>query len=171
MKSEIDGDVILMFRLGDFYEMFFDDAVEAAPILGVTLTKRSGYPMCGVPYHALDSYLAKLIRANRKIAICDQMEDPAAAKGIVRREVTRIVTPGTVTEEEVLTADQHAFLAAIKSSGGLRASVSGRDAAATFGIALLDLSTGTFLLEEHDSLNGVRDCLRRNAVKEVAVAV
>jgi len=97
MKSEIDGDVILMFRLGDFYELFFEDAVIAAPILGVTLTKRSGYPMCGVPYHAIDSYLAKLIRANRKIAICDQMDIPAAAKGIVRREVTRIVTPGTIT--------------------------------------------------------------------------
>ena len=73
IKSEVAEDVIVMFRLGDFYEMFFEDAGRAAPVLGVALTKRSGYAMCGIPYHALDAYLAKLIRANLKIAICDQM--------------------------------------------------------------------------------------------------
>ena len=170
VKSELDADVILMFRLGDFYEMFFDDAVSAAPILGVTLTKRCGYPMCGVPYHALDSYLAKLIRANRKIAICDQMEDPASAKGIVRREVTRIVTPGTITEDAVLVAEQHAFLAAIyRAAQAAPSARTDKNVCATlpsFGVALLDLSTGTFLIEEHDSAAGLRDCLRRNAVKE-----
>ena len=191
VKGEIDGDVILMFRLGDFYEMFFEDAVAAAPVLGVTLTKRSGYPMCGIPYHALDSYLAKLIRANRKIAICDQMEAAGATKGIVRREVTRIVTPGTVTEEEVLVADQHSFLAAVccqkgalvssvvscqlsvASSNGLPPAVKSLktgnwklETSDTFGVAVLDLSTGTFLVEEHGSAAGVRDALRRYAVKE-----
>jgi DNA mismatch repair protein MutS len=154
MKAEIDPDVILMFRLGDFYELFFEDAQVAAPILGVTLTRRNGYPMCGVPYHALDAYLGKLIRANRKIAICDQMEDPATAKGIVRREVTRVVTPGTVTEDDVLSADQHAFLAALHEVEG------------TFGLALLDLSTGTFLIEEHSAAPSLRDSLRRNAPRE-----
>ena len=93
IKSELPAGAILLFRLGDFYEMFFDDAREAAPILGVALTRRGGTPMCGVPYHALDAYLAKLIRAGRKAAVCDQVEDPAKAKGIVRREVTRVVTP------------------------------------------------------------------------------
>ena len=84
IKAELPEGVILLFRLGDFYEMFFEDARAAAPILGVALTQRAGTPMCGVPYHAIDAYLAKLIRAGKKAAICDQMEDPSQAKGIVR---------------------------------------------------------------------------------------
>ena len=154
MKSEIDPDVILMFRLGDFYEMFFEDAQQAAPILGVVLTRRNGYPMCGVPYHAIDTYLAKMVRANRKVAICDQMEDPALAKGIVRREVTRVVTPGTVTEDTVLAADQSAYLVALSEARG------------TFGAAWLDLSTGAFLAEEHTSPETLAESLRRVRPRE-----
>ena len=114
MKRELDGDALLLFRLGDFYELFMDDAREAASLLGLALTHRAGQPMCGIPHHALDAYLAKIVRAGRKAAICDQMEDPKSVKGgrMVRREVTRIVTPGTVTEETLLAADMPTYLVA-----------------------------------------------------------
>jgi DNA mismatch repair protein MutS len=156
IKAELPEGVILLFRLGDFYEMFFEDAREAAPVLGVALTQRAGVPMCGVPHHALDSYLAKLIRAGRKAAVCDQMEDPAGAKGIVRREVTRVVTPGTVTEENILDAGRNNYLAAVYK---------GR----TWGLALLDLSTGTFTAEEVPGADALRDQLRRFAPSECLV--
>ena len=154
IKSEIAEDVILMFRLGDFYEMFFEDAARAAPILNVALTKRAGYPMCGIPYHAIDSYLGKLIRAGRKIAICDQMEDPALAKGIVRREVTRIITPGTITEEAALSDDRNNYIAAIASSGK------------EFGLAALELSTGELIVENHPTRDSLRDAIHRIAPGE-----
>jgi DNA mismatch repair protein MutS len=156
IKAELPAGVILLFRLGDFYEMFFEDAREAAPILGVALTQRAGVPMCGVPHHALDGYLAKLIRAGRKAAVCDQMEDPASAKGIVRREVTRVVTPGTVTEENILDAGRNNYLAAIYK---------GR----TWGLALLDLSTGEFTVEEVAGPDTLRDQLRRVTPSECLV--
>ena len=100
-------DAILLYRMGDFFEMFFDDARQAAPILEVQLTARNRgseneAPMCGVPHHALDAYLAKLLAAGLKVAICDQVEDPAQAKGLVRREVTRVVTPGTISDPGLL---------------------------------------------------------------------
>ncbi len=106
IRNSLPRDVILFFRLGDFYEMFFDDAVEASHILEITLTKRQKVPMCGVPYHSADGYIAKLIRAGRKVAICDQVEDPSQTKGIVRREVARIITPGTVLEDNVLDSSR-----------------------------------------------------------------
>ncbi len=156
IKSELPEGVILLFRLGDFYEMFFDDAREAAPILGVALTQRTGMPMCGVPYHALDAYLAKLIRAGKKAAICDQMEDPSQAKGIVRREVTRVVTPGTVTEDEILDAARNNYLAALYAGKGI-------------GLALLDLSTGVFTVEEVADEAALIENLRRYAPSECLV--
>jgi DNA mismatch repair protein MutS len=156
IKSELPEGVILLFRLGDFYEMFFDDARAAAPILGVALTQRTGTPMCGVPYHAIDAYLAKLIRAGKKAAICDQMEDPSQAKGIVRREVTRVVTPGTVTEDEILDAARNNYLAALYAGKGL-------------GLALLDLSTGTFTVEEVADEAALLENLRRVAPSECLV--
>jgi DNA mismatch repair protein MutS len=156
IKAELPEGVILLFRLGDFYEMFFDDAQQAAPILGVALTRRAGTPMCGVPHHAIDGYLAKLIRAGRKAAICDQMEDPATTKGIVRREVTRVVTPGTITESEILDASRNNYLAAIHRNR-------------TYGLALLDLSTGTFTVEEVADADTLRDALRRFAPSECLV--
>ncbi len=116
---------ILMFRLGDFYEMFFEDAVTASRVLGITLTGRESeknrVPMCGVPYHAAQEYIAKLIRAGHKVAVCDQIEDPSLAKGLVKREVTRVVTPGTALEEELLGAGSNNYLAAIHRAGPLRA--------------------------------------------------
>ncbi len=132
IKREVPAGAIVMFRLGDFYEMFGEDAIIASPILGATLTHRGDQPMCGVPHHALNSYLAKLIRAGKTAALCDQVEDPKTAKGLVRREVTRIVTPGTVTEDGLLDETVNNYIAA---ECGL-------------ALALLDLSTGEFAVEQ-----------------------
>ena len=156
IKAELPEGVILLFRLGDFYEMFFDDARAAAPVLGVALTQRGGTPMCGVPYHAIDAYLAKLIRAGKKAAICDQMEDPAQAKGIVRREVTRVVTPGTVTEDEILDAARNNYLAALYAGKSL-------------GLALLDLSTGAFTVEAVADAATLAEHLKRYAPSECLI--
>lgn len=158
IKDELQEDMILLFRLGDFYEMFFEDAVRTAPVLGVTLTRRGDVPMCGVPYHALDSYLAKIIRAGLKAAICEQVEDPSQAKGIVRREVTRVVTPGTVIESEILDAARNNYIAAIFVSEKNR-----------YSVALLDLSTGIFTAEESESETAFKESLKRSAPSECLV--
>ena len=150
IKREVPAGAIVMFRLGDFYEMFGEDAIVAAPILGATLTHRGDQPMCGVPYHALNSYLAKLIRAGRTAALCDQVEDPKTAKGLVRREVTRIVTPGTVTEDGLLDETVNNYIAA---TNGL-------------SLALLDLPTGEFGVEEFESLEKLEEALLRYAPAE-----
>src|SRR6202521_3197346 len=108
-------DAILFFRMGDFYEMFYEDALVAARALELTLTSRSKdgqgtpIPMCGVPYHALDTYLGRLVRKGYRVAICEQVEDPRKAKGIVKREVTRVVSPGTFTDGSYLDAREPAF--------------------------------------------------------------
>ena len=158
IKRELPPGAILMFRLGDFYEMFGEDAVIAAPILGATLTQRAGAPLCGIPYHALDAYLAKLIRAGKTAAICDQMEDPRLVKKgqIVRREVTRIVTPGTVTEDGLLDENANCYIAAI--AGG-----------ETPGLALLDLSTGEFAVEQLASPEKLADALARYRPAEIVL--
>ncbi|HEX6900810.1 MAG TPA: DNA mismatch repair protein MutS [Thermoanaerobaculia bacterium] len=132
-------DALVMYRMGDFFEMFFEDARQAAPILEVQLTARhkgtdNEAPMCGVPHHALESYLAKLLAAGLKVAICDQVEDPAQAKGLVKREVTRVVTPGTLSDPGLLDGKEENFLAAL---------VWEREEGAG---AFLDLSTGTFFV-------------------------
>ena len=157
IKSELPEGVILFFRLGDFYEMFFEDAQRAAPVLGIALTKRHTTPMCGIPFHALDGYLAKMVRAGLKVAICDQVEDASQAKGIVRREVERIVTPGTVTGEEVLSSSENNFLLSVYKSG---------DAT---GVALLDLSTGLFFAEELSDISQLRDAVARHSPSECLV--
>ena len=150
IKREVPQGAIVMFRLGDFYEMFGEDAVIASPILGATLTHRGDQPMCGVPYHALNSYLAKLIRAGKTAALCDQVEDPKTAKGLVRREVTRIVTPGTVTEDGLLDETANNYIAAVSG----------------LGLALLDLPTGEFVVEEFDSPEKMAEALDRYAPAE-----
>ena len=139
---------LLFFRLGDFYELFFDDAIVAAKELQITLTSRNkekgiAVPMCGVPYHAAEGYIGKLIRKGFKVAICDQMEDPRLAKKLVRREVTRVVTPGTAADS-ALSADENNFLAAL-------AQVEDR-----VGFAALDLSTGEFRATEFAGANALR---------------
>jgi DNA mismatch repair protein MutS len=136
MKSRVP-DAILFYRMGDFYEMFFDDAREAAPLLGIALTARHRdsdieAPMCGVPWQSADAHIARLVAAGRKVAICDQIEDPRAAKGLVRRDITRVVTPGTVLDPEALLPGTACFLAALAPAEG------------EWGLAFLDLSTGRF---------------------------
>lgn len=137
-------DKILFFRMGDFYEMFGDDAVEAAPILGIALTSRSGegenkIPLCGLPHHAVDKYLPKLVAAGKKVVICEQVEDPKQAKGIVKRDVVEIVTPGTNTGESSLVPTENSFLAALCGNKKKLA------------VARLDLSTGEFTVSENDT--------------------
>ncbi|MBQ7667351.1 MAG: hypothetical protein IJS46_05075, partial [Kiritimatiellae bacterium] len=150
MKQELDADALLLFRLGDFYEIFMDDAIAASSLLGLALTHRAGQPMCGIPHHALDSYLAKIVRAGRKAAICDQMEDPKSVKGgrMIRREITRIVTPGTITEETLLSADMPSYIVAAApfapASSRSRCASPGGGA---FILAALELSTGDFFCE------------------------
>lgn len=154
IKAELPPGTILFFRLGDFYEMFFEDAVEASRLLDIALTKRQKVPMCGVPHHTYETYLAKLIRAGKKVAICDQVEDPATAQGIVRREVTGILTPGAVLTDQILDRNRNNYLASLYETGGL------------FGLALLDLSTGAFQAEETLDGETLRDNLLRLAPTE-----
>jgi DNA mismatch repair protein MutS len=147
-------DAILMFRLGDFYEMFFDDALVASKALALTLTARgkgtaSEAPMCGVPYHAADGYIARLVHGGHRVAICDQVEDPRQAKGIVRREVTRVVSPGTLTDPAHLPAREPSFIAAVEIAAAPQAGGTSDGVGAEFGCALLDLSTGDFRISEH----------------------
>jgi DNA mismatch repair protein MutS len=157
IRGKLPEHTILFFRLGDFYEMFFEDAKEAAQILDITLTRRQGIPMCGVPFHAADGYLAKLIRAGKKVAICDQVEDPAQAKGIVRREVTGIVTPGTIMQDTILTSVQNNYLGGFCRCGEV------------FGMAMLDISTGAFWVEESKDAAMLAETLRQFAPRECLV--
>ena len=154
IKNELSEDTILFYRLGDFYEMFFEDAKITSEVLDIALTLRHKIPMCGVPYHQLDPYLVKMVRAGHKVAICEQVEDPAQAKGIVQREVTRVVTPGTILEEHVLDANRNNFLAGLTGSGS------------RYGLALLDLSTGEFWIEESDAMPALAETLSRYSPSE-----
>jgi len=158
IRRELPEDTILFFRLGDFYEMFFDDAKTASDILDITLTKRHNTPMCGVPYHSVSGYLERLVKAGKKVAICEQVEDPAEAKGIVKRDVTRIVTPGTILDEVTLDKNQNNFLAGLFREKE------------QFGLAMLDLSTGEFWVEESEDVASVQANLSRYAPAECVIA-
>ena len=136
-------DCILFFRLGDFYEMFFEDAKTASKILGIALTSRGSYngkkvPMCGVPFHSVNSYIGKLIACGFKVAICEQVEDPKKSKGIVKREVIRVITPGSVIDETEIDEKSNLYIAALKSDKKDK----------RFGLSFLDLSTGEFRFTE-----------------------
>jgi DNA mismatch repair protein MutS len=140
IKQQVPG-ALLMFRLGDFYELFFEDAVVAARELEITLTARNkekgaAIPMCGVPYHAAEGYVARLIQRGYRVAICDQVEDPKLAKKLVKREITRIVTPGTAMDANLVRARENNYLAAVAQAGGRAA------------VAHVDLSTGEFRVTE-----------------------
>src|SRR5262245_5939363 len=135
IKSELPNDALLLFRLGDFYELFFEDAQLGAQLLNVALTKRGAVPMCGIPFHAAGGYIARLLKAGRKVAICDQMEEPRPGK-LVQRAVTQILSPGTHFDERMLVAERNNFLAAIGQVGK------------TFGLALVDFTTGDFKTTE-----------------------
>src|SRR4051812_18816382 len=133
-KAQHPG-MLLLFRMGDFYETFDDDAELASRVLGLTLTSRDRQvPMAGFPHHQLENYLRKLLHAGHRVAVCDQVEDPALAKGLVKREVTRVVTAGTVTEDELLDPRKANHIAAVML--GTRGTV---------GLAWADLSAGTFV--------------------------
>src|SRR5512137_1522826 len=138
IKGELPKDALLLFRLGDFYEMFFEDAQVGAQLLNVALTKRGVVPMCGIPFHAANAYLGRLLRAGRKVAICDQMEDARPGK-LVKREVTQILSPGTHFDERMLKAERNNFLCALCVLGS------------TTGIAFADLTTGDFMTTEVDN--------------------
>ena len=156
-------DAILFYRLGDFYEMFFEDAEKAAPLLDLVLTARNKgqdheAPMCGVPYHSADGYIAKLIRHGLRVAICEQVEDPAAAKGLVKREVVRVVTPGTATESAIVERES-CYLLSLVPNG------------ASVGAAYLDVSTGDFFVTSYRTAEDPRlgDDIARLAPREAVV--
>ena len=156
-------DAILFFRLGDFYEMFFDDAEKASKILDIALTSRnrsddSAVPLCGIPYHAATSYVGKLLEAGYKVAICEQVEDPKTAKGVVQREVVRVMTPGTITEGDALEAGDNNFLAAISC---------GKQA---YGVAVTDVTTGEFRFTQVADYTGLRDEIGRVRPREMILA-
>jgi DNA mismatch repair protein MutS len=162
---------ILMFRLGDFYEMFYDDAVVASKALSLALTARhrgspNEAPMCGVPFHAAEGYIARLVRQGHRVAICDQIEDAKQARGIVKRAVTRVVSPGTVTDPSQLQEREPNYIAALLAAG---TPARGRPTDG-FGCAYLDLSTGEFRLSEHRgqaATEALRDEVAAFAPKEI----
>jgi DNA mismatch repair protein MutS len=155
IKSELPKDALLLFRLGDFYEMFFEDAQAGAQLINLALTSRNGVPMCGLPFHAANNYISRLLKAGRKVAICEQTEEAKPGK-LVNREVTQILSPGTHFDERMLVAEKNNFLAAICPGSRRRqsAQTSGTEdqraltSATTFGLALVDLTTGDFLTTE-----------------------
>jgi DNA mismatch repair protein MutS len=162
-------DAILLFRMGDFYEMFYEDALVAARALELTLTSRSkdaggGIPMCGVPFHAADGYIARLVKKGFRVAICDQVEDPRKAKGIVKREVVRVVSPGTLTDASYLDAKEPAFLMALAPFAANGTRHASDAVTAGLGAALLDLSTGEFSVAEYVGADGWRALAEEVAV-------
>jgi len=159
VKSEYP-DMLVFYRMGDFYELFYDDAKRAASLLDITLTSRgksagNAIPMAGVPYHAVEGYLAKLVRKGESVAICEQVGDPATSKGPVERKVTRVVTPGTLTDEALLSASRDNVVAAVFASGE------------TIGIAWLDLSAGRFRLTETPDHEGLAAEIQRLRPAEI----
>src|SRR5689334_14894166 len=156
IKSELPRDALLLFRLGDFYEMFFEDAQIGAQLLNVALTKRGAIPMCGIPFHAANSYIGRLLKAGRKVAICDQVEDARPGQ-LVKREITQILSPGTHFDERMLTAEKNNFLAAVYGMGKL------------FGLALADLTTGDFLATEVETETALLTELERLRPAEIIV--
>jgi DNA mismatch repair protein MutS len=158
LRKSIPADTLLLFRLGDFYEMFFDDAKEASALLNVALTKRNGVPMCGVPYHAAQGYIRRLIKAGRRVAVCDQMSEPQPGRKIVDREVTQIISAGTVSELSWLDAKRANYLGAIYAGGD------------AFGFAYADLSTGEFRLTQAQDRQSLLDEIARVSPAELLIS-
>src|SRR5436190_538048 len=156
IKGELPKDALLLFRLGDFYEMFFDDAQTGAKLLNVALTKRGTVPMCGIPFHAANGYIGRLLRAGRKVAICDQVEDARPGQ-LVKREVTQILSPGTHFDERLLAAERNNFLVAIYPIQK------------SFGLALVDLTTGAFKATELSSESALLTELDRLRPAEIVL--
>jgi DNA mismatch repair protein MutS len=158
LRKSIPADTLLLFRLGDFYEMFFEDAKEAAGLLNVALTKRNQVPMCGVPYHAAPGYIAKLIKAGKRVAICDQMSEPQPGKKIVDRDITQIISAGTVSELNLLEAKRANYLGAVYVNNDV------------YGFAYADLTTGEFRLTQVQDRQGLLDALARVGPSELLVS-
>ena len=157
LRTSIPADTLLLFRLGDFYELFFEDAKEASALLNVALTKRNGVPMCGVPYHAAQGYVAKLIKAGRRVAICDQTSEPQPGR-IVSRDITQIISAGTVSDLDLLEAKRANYLGAVYVDGG------------GFGFAYADLTTGEFRLTQAQDRQALLDELARVGPSELLVS-
>ncbi len=157
LRKSIPADTLLLFRLGDFYELFFEDAKEASVLLNVALTRRNQVPMCGVPYHAAQTYVAKLIKAGRRVAICDQTSEPQPGK-IVSRDITQIISAGTVSELNLLDAKRANYLGAVYADEG------------RFGFAYADLTTGEFRLTQVPDRQGLLDQLARVSPSELLVS-
>jgi DNA mismatch repair protein MutS len=157
LRASIPADTLLLFRLGDFYELFFEDAKEASVLLNVALTKRNGIPMCGVPNHAAQSYVAKLIKAGRRVAICDQTSEPQPGK-IVSRDITQIISAGTVSDLDLLESKRANYLGAVYADRG------------SFGFAYADLSTGEFRLTQLQDRQALLDHLARVSPSELLVS-
>jgi len=157
LRGSIPADTLLLFRLGDFYELFFEDAKEASVLLNVALTKRNGVPMCGMPYHAAQTYIAKLIKAGRRVAICDQTSEPQPGK-IVSRDITQIISAGTVSDLDLLEAKRANYLGAVYADGG------------TFGFAYTDLTTGEFRLTQLRDRQSLFDELARVSPSELLIS-
>ncbi|HXM28779.1 MAG TPA: DNA mismatch repair protein MutS, partial [Chthoniobacterales bacterium] len=157
IRRTLPPNTLLLFRLGDFYELFFEDAKLAAELLNVALTKRNGMPMCGVPFHAAEGYIGKLIKAGHRVAICDQVSEPQPGK-IVERQISQIVSPGTISDFQLLEARQNNFLAAVNRTKN------------RFGLALIDVSTGEFRVAELPGELAVEDELARFAPAETIIS-
>src|SRR5262245_20339868 len=166
MKAE-HPDALLFFRMGDFYEMFFDDALVAAKALEIALTSRSKdkegepIPMCGVPHHAAPGYIARLVKLGHRVALCEQIEDPRQAKGVVKREVVRVITPATQLEAEALVDSETSFVMAIDAAGS------------SVGAAFLEPTTGEFFVSQwdgHDRFDRLRDEMQATRPREVVLA-
>jgi DNA mismatch repair protein MutS len=157
LRGSIPPDTLLLFRLGDFYELFFEDAKEASVLLNVALTKRNSVPMCGVPYHAAQTYIAKLIKAGRRVAICDQTSEPQPGK-IVSRDITQIISAGTVSDLDLLESKRANYLAAVYADEG------------AFGFAYADLTTGEFRLTQLRDRQSLLDELARVSPSELLIS-
>src|SRR5881396_2052814 len=157
LRGSIPADTLLLFRLGDFYELFFEDAKEASGLLNVALTKRNGVPMCGVPYHAAQTYIAKLIKAGRRVAICDQTSEPQPGK-IVSRDITQIVSAGTVSDLDLLESKRANYLGAVHADSGV------------FGFAYADLSTGEFRITQLQDRQSLLNEIARVSPSELLVS-
>src|SRR5262245_18695051 len=157
IKSELPRDALLLFRLGDFYELFFEDAQIGAQLLNVALTRRGVIPMCGIPFHAANAYIGKLLRAGRKVAICEQLEEARPGQ-LVKREVTQILSPGTHFDERMLQAERNNYLAAIAKNGK------------ALGLAVVDLTTGSFRTTEVENDAALLTELDRLRPAEIVLA-
>ena len=160
--------ILIFYRMGDFYELFFDDAKKASDLLDISLTARgktggNAIPMAGVPYHAVENYLSKLVQLGESVAICEQIGDPATSKGPVERKVVRVITPGTVSDEALLTDKQDNLIVAIFENSNPKKKASEPD----FGLAYLDMTSGRFVLTEPETEEQLQAELQRLSPAEL----